>query len=149
MAFLQLFVSQQLVYCFYFQNIWIQYWMWQIVGLVAQIFANYTLALRSRVVAAKIDCARPCFFFQEEDAMQWHHYDERFLSSSYPAKETMCPRSEDAKVHKVDVQKRDTKTFIYLFLTVWWRVEKPQPLKDDVEKKPVCIYTIKGALESD
>ena len=105
---------------------------------------NYTLALRileqrsGGRVAAKIDCARPCFFHLPsfKMPMQWHHY-ERFSSATIPrTKETTCPRSEDAKVYKVDVQKRDIyQTFIYLFyyllhVTVWWRVEKPQALKD-------------------
>ena len=39
MAFLQSLVSQQLL--FYFRNIWIQWWMWHIVGLVKQIFGTY------------------------------------------------------------------------------------------------------------
>ena len=82
---------------------------------------NYTLALRileqssGGRVAAKIDCARPCFFHLPsfKMPMQWHHY-ERFSSATIPrTKETMCPRSEDAKVYKVDVQKRDIPN-IYL-----------------------------------
>ena len=40
MAFLKIFVSHQL-YCFSFQNIWMQCWMWRIVSLVKQIFGSW------------------------------------------------------------------------------------------------------------
>ena len=44
MAFLQIFVSQKLLF-FYFQNIWIQCRMWQIVGTVKQIFASTSYSM--------------------------------------------------------------------------------------------------------
>ena len=79
MAFLQNFISQQLLFFFYFQNIWIQCRMWQIVLPVKQIFDSVENFIQQRIHTQ----GKPhiCLASRELRLVQDHGKDQKSLRS--------------------------------------------------------------------